>query len=84
MLGRNHEGSMIKYQFKIRTRNGLIVENLNIAGTDRADAERKLLRMYLNSEVLECTELFGGSGREESMDLNTILALMARQEKEGD
>lgn len=75
---------MIKYQFKIRTRNGLIVENLNIAGTDRAEAERKLLRMYLNSEVLECAELFGGSGREESMDLNTILALMARQEKEGD
>ncbi len=75
---------MIKFQFKIRTRNGLIVENLNIAGIDRAEAERKLLRMYLNSEVLECIELFGGSGREESMDLNTILALIARQEKDGD
>lgn len=75
---------MIKYQFKIRTRNGLIVENLNIAGTDRADAEFKLLRMYRNSDVLECTELPGGSGREESMDLNTILALIAKQEKDGD
>ena len=75
---------MIKYQFKIRTRNGLVVENLNIGGRDRPDAERKLLRMYLNAAVLECTELVGGTGREEAMDLNTILALIARQEKNGD
>lgn len=74
---------MLKYQFKIRTRNGLVVENLNIAGADRADAEQKLLRMYRNSEVLECNELVGGAGREEAMDLNTILALIAKQEQEG-
>jgi hypothetical protein len=70
-----------KYQFRIRTRNGLVVENLNIQGRDRPDAERKLFQIYPNSEVLECHEVLGlGPGREEGMDLSGILSLISRQD----
>lgn len=43
-----------KYGFRIRTRDGLVVEHLMIHGRDAADAERKLLQMYRHCEVLEC------------------------------
>lgn len=72
---------MTKYQFRIRTRDGLAVENLNIQGRDRADAERKLFQMYPHSEVLECQEVLGlGASREEGMDLSGILSLISRQD----
>ena len=50
---------LIKYGFRIRTRHGLVVENLTIQGRDEADAERKLRQMYRNCEVLDCTSIAG-------------------------
>ena len=49
--------SLIKYGFRIRTRHGLVVENLAIQARDEADAERKLRQMYRHCEVLDCTLL---------------------------
>lgn len=45
--------SLTKYVFRIRTRNGVVVENLMISGRDESDAERKLLQIYLGCEVLK-------------------------------
>ena len=42
-----------KFGFRIRTRDGLVVEHLMIHGRDEADAERKLRQMYLHCEILE-------------------------------
>lgn len=42
-----------KFAFRIRTRQGLVVEHLMIHGRDEADAERKLRQMYLHCEILE-------------------------------
>lgn len=44
-----------KFGFRIRTRHGLIVENLMIHGRDEADAERKLRQMYMHCQILERT-----------------------------
>lgn len=46
--------STTKYGFRIRTRDGMVVEHLMIHGRDEADAERKLRQMYLHCEILEC------------------------------
>ena len=46
---------IIKYGFRIRTRSGLIVDNLLIHGRDEVDAERKLRQMYQHCKILECT-----------------------------
>ena len=48
-------GAMSKFGFRIRTRHGLIVENLLILGRDESDAERKLRQMYLHCEILDRT-----------------------------
>jgi hypothetical protein len=41
-----------KFGFRIRTRNGAVVENLLIAGRDAQDAQRKLMQMYQGCEIL--------------------------------
>jgi hypothetical protein len=46
-----------KYGFRIRTRNGAVVENLLIFGKDEPDAERKLRQIYLGCEILEAKRL---------------------------
>lgn len=44
---------ILKYDFRIRTRGGALVENVSIHGRDADDAERKLRQMYNGCEVLE-------------------------------
>jgi hypothetical protein len=34
--------SFTKYTFRIRTKQGMVVDNLSMHGSDEADAERKL------------------------------------------
>ena len=46
---------MSKFGFRIRTRHGLIVENLVIQGRDENDAERKLRQMYMHCNILDRT-----------------------------
>ena len=46
---------IIKYGFRIRTRSGLIVNNLLIHGRDEVDAERKLRQMYQHCRILQRT-----------------------------
>jgi hypothetical protein len=43
-----------KYEFRIKTRSGPVVEHLAIHGRDEAEATRKLERMYPNCRVLAC------------------------------
>jgi len=46
--------AIVKYGFRIRTRSGLIVDNLLIHGKDEIDAERKLRQMYQHCKILQC------------------------------
>lgn len=42
-----------KFAFRIRTRAGLVVENLLIPGRDAGDAERKVQQLYRDCVILE-------------------------------
>ena len=45
---------LTKYGFRIRTRVGLVINNLMIHGRDPAEAQRKLRQMYRDCEIIEC------------------------------
>jgi len=45
-----------KYHFRIRTRNGVVVDNLSFFGCDEAAAQQKLRRIYRDCEILQCQE----------------------------
>jgi len=45
---------MLKYDFSLKTREGLCLNGIIIGGMDRGDAERKLRQVYRQCEVLRC------------------------------
>ena len=81
MLPQGSRG-MMKFGFKIRTRSGLVVDNLLIPGKDQADAERKLNQIYRNCEILETKTVQQTSAREETMDIDGIISLISHQDRE--
>lgn len=46
--------SISKYFFRIRTRSGVVVENLSFFGRDEDDARRKLQQIYNECLILDC------------------------------
>lgn len=49
-----HAPSLNKFGFRIRTRNGAVVEQLFINGKDEEEAVRRLQQMYRQCQVLAC------------------------------
>ncbi len=45
-----------RYQFRIRSRRGLVVDRLLIQGRNRAHAETKIRQMYVDCQILDCIE----------------------------
>ena len=72
---------MNKYGFKIRTRGGSVVENLQVQARDRAEAEQKINQIYHQCEILECQEVTP-TIRKESLDLEDVVALINKQQQE--
>lgn len=52
--------SFTKYAFRIKTRLGLVVENLTIHGKDELEAQKKLRQVYPRCEIIDCVCLHGG------------------------
>lgn len=74
---------MFKYAFRIRTRSGTPVDNLALQARDQAEAERRINQMYPGCEVVECRVIQAPAG-EDSVNLEHILTLIARQPDEPD
>lgn len=70
--------AITKYSFRIRTRQGLLVDNLTIHGRDEGDAERKLKQMYRDCEVVECTVYLSGGNKITAASFEEIATLIAR------
>lgn len=67
---------MQKYQFKIKTNNRVVVENINIISTDQKSAEVRLAQMYLRYEILECKEI--ESTNRELISFDKIIDLISK------
>jgi len=72
---------MIKFGFRIRTRGGSVVENLQAQARDRAEAEEKIRQIYHQCEILECQEVTP-TLRKEGLDLEDVIALIGKQQPE--
>jgi len=69
---------MVKYGFRIKTRGGMVVENLMVAARDRAEAERKVTQIYHHCEILDCQTL-QQSVKEEGFDLESAINLISKE-----
>jgi len=72
---------MNKYGFRIRTRGGSVVDNLQVQAHDRAEAEEKIRQIYHQCEILECQEITP-TLRKEGLDLEDVVELINKQQQE--
>ena len=70
---------MNKYGFKIRTRGGSLVENLQVHARDRAEAESRINQIYHHCEILECQEVTP-TLKKEGLDLEDVISLINKQD----
>lgn len=69
--------TLTKFHFRIRTRLGLVVENLLIPGRDETEAQHRLRQMYRDCEVIECV-CYRGGVRTPSANYEDVVNLIAR------
>lgn len=62
---------MTKYAYKIRCRNGAVVEHLQIYGKTEDGSRVKLMQMYPNCEVLDIS--IASDARQSSTDYDDVL-----------
>ena len=67
-----------KYAFRIRTRVGMIVDNLMIPGQDEEEAGRKLRQIYRDCQVLDCVCHQGTVVRTPVANVEDVMNLIAR------
>ena len=72
---------MSKYGYRIRTRNGMLVENLQVIANDRAAAENKIRQIYRNCEIIDCQEI-APAVKGENIDLENMISLIGKQEED--
>lgn len=71
-------GTIGKYHFRIRTRNGVLVERLSFYGRDEAEARRKVAQIYNHCEILECQHLrVNMNGRLGSINFEDVADLIS-------
>ena len=70
-----HAPLMTKYVYQIRSRNGAIVENLQIYGRTEEEAKKKLQQMYRNCEILDTRVV--GPERSTNSSYDEVLSLIA-------
>lgn len=71
---------MNKYGFKIRTRDGSVVENLQVQARDQPEAERKINQVYRHCEIIDCHEVTPTLTKQ-GLDLEDVIALINKQEQ---
>jgi hypothetical protein len=69
--------SFTKYTFRIRTKQGMVVDNLSMHGSDEADAKRKLRQIYQHCEILERSVLIPNR-RRENTTFEEVISLVTK------
>ena len=70
---------MTRYSFNLRTRAGQRVENISILAPTRSDAERRLLQMYQQCEILGCHPTTVPR-RGDTLDVEALIELISGSE----
>ena len=68
--------SSAKYEFRIRTRSGAVVDNLLIFGQSEPDAERKLRQIYVGCEIIETRRMAPQAQRNNLVSYEDVVDLI--------
>lgn len=71
---------MLKFDFSVKTRDGLKVDNIQISAKDMPDAERKLRQMYHHCEVTSCKEISTDRVLGQSVNIQELLSVISKRD----
>jgi hypothetical protein len=71
-------GSLQKYGFRIKTRNGLILDNFTVQARDRGEAQRRITQIYHHCEILDCQENDAATAHAGAADIEGVIGLISR------
>jgi hypothetical protein len=72
---------MTRYGFNVRTRSGQRVDNIMIMAPTQADAERRLMQMYVQCEIIECRmQSVPRRVDTPSLDIEGVIGLIAAEQ----
>jgi hypothetical protein len=75
---------MTRYGFNVRTRSGQRVDNIMIMAATQADAERRLMQMYVQCEIIDCrTQSAVRRVDPPALDMESVIGLIAASEASG-
>ena len=70
---------MTRYGFNVKTRSGQRVDNIVIMAASLEDAERRLMQMYVQCEILEYREQTVAVRRAlDTLDVEAVIGLIAQ------
>ena len=69
--------ALTKFGFRIRTRVGMVVDNLMIPGRSESEALRKLRQIYRDCEILDCV-CVRGTVRTPGSSFEDVVSLITR------
>lgn len=72
--------NLTKFGFRIKTRGGMIVDNLMVQARDQAEAETRIRQIYQHCEILECS-MHAPDTRGEGVDLEGMISLISKQDE---
>lgn len=71
--------AMTRYGFNVKTRSGQRVDNIVIMAASLQDAERRLMQMYVQCEILEYREQTVAVRRAlDTLDVEAVIGLIAQ------
>jgi hypothetical protein len=73
---------VIKFAFRIKTRGGMVVDDLQIAARDRAEAERRVGQIYQRCEIIDVVEA-RQPVKDEGFDLESAINLITQESERG-
>lgn len=71
---------MLKFKLVVKTKDGLLVENLAVHARDKQHAEEKIEKVYLNCEVIKCEEI-NTHANEDDASIESIISLISKNDE---
>ena len=70
---------MLKYALEIKTKDGLLIENLTVHARDEDHAINKISKVYLNCQIVTC-KVLNAHAQEDKASIESIISMISKED----
>tara|TARA_B100000945_G_C20354726_1_gene584045 strand:- start:88 stop:306 length:219 start_codon:yes stop_codon:yes gene_type:complete len=71
---------MLKFSLAIRTKDGLLVENLGVHARDEEHACDKIRKVYLSCDIVSC-KVMNAHVQEDNASIENIISMISKEDE---